>query len=236
MILLSSIADGIFSLSYVIACVPMYIFEGIALFRLLYKWRSRTYGVDASQGVLSPACHDLFRALARSLFLVLVPMRLDGVLSSSWFIISLPVWLLSILEVVEALATVITTAHNGTEAAAVAKQWACLRLSLIVAASIFAILVLLRLDGFITTWTPIFVPLFALLSIYFCCCACACTLYFALPAPRPRDVPPPIHTAPYFMAASSLERTPLLPQDQHTSSRGTAAPPLFGGEGLAAEV
>jgi len=153
-------------------------------------------------------------AAARLATVALVSIRLDGVVTSAWALTLAPLWALLLLELGIGSSGLKLPAGAG-ERETLLRQMSIGRLVLTSALGVLLLLLCLRLDGVMSSWLWIMLPLFVATGLYFCCCAClCCTLSFA-PKPSAREVP----TAP--LGAD-------LPTPADTDRSGYGQPPREG--------
>lgn len=193
-VLLCIHVDGVAPFSYLACFVPLFIIElGLAA-RAVIKVRPNSYRGESQLGnTLLPyeayVVQTVFWVLARTAFLVLLALRLDGRLTCAWTLVLLPMWLLLLLELVLAYIAA-STKENVTERSPALRQLARARIVIVLLLAIMLLLLCLRLDAQSVGWIAIFWPIFGAAGIYFCCCCCVGVALGLAPKPEPRDVPP----------------------------------------------
>ncbi|KAI8063288.1 hypothetical protein BC940DRAFT_111472 [Gongronella butleri] len=184
--------DGKVTWSAVTVFIPYFLLEGLNFLLLCLEFglswlivRQQLQHADADQAkpnaallVATLAFHMFWFFVLRVTFFVLVAVRIDNLITCSWGIVFIPVYLIFVKYAIQLfLAYRLYSRLPQPEVAHQGKMtvWLGVAALLIVSALAYALvgLVARRLDGIWPIAMPtVFIPLFLTLALVLCCCGC----------------------------------------------------------------
>ena len=185
------------TLAWSAICIPLYVAEAIYTVQEVARCRPSVYeaeraAAEAAGSTLSYGHHATFilsYAACRISTLVLAVLKLDGYLTAPWSLIFVPVYLYLAFCICSACADAPPKGAPSSDSEQLKRATGRLSIGGSIFAMVLLSLLVLILDGQLSSWTPLFIIPFTFSGCFCCCCCCVLCSIRSMPKPEPVDVP-----------------------------------------------
>lgn len=185
------------TLAWSLICIPLYVAEAIYTVQAVARCRPSAYEAEkaaahAAGSTLSYSQHVTFilsYAACRLATLVLAVLKLDGQLMAPWSLIFVPVYVYLGFCIYSACADAPPKGDTSSESQQLKRATGRLSIGGSIFAMVLLSLLVLILDGQLSSWFPLFILPFTFAGCFCCCCCCVLCSIRSMPKPEPVDVP-----------------------------------------------